>query len=95
MYLKKCVICGAEFTTKYSGRIYCSKKCGNYAYRQRLLNKSVRRAKIGGVGKCVICGREFKRQYCGQKYCSDECHADPLAQRVRLFFTTAINNFAN
>jgi len=90
MYLKKCAVCGAEFTTKYSGTIYCSKKCSNYAYRQRL-----KKSKIGGVGKCVICGREFKRQYCGQKYCSDKCHADPLAQLVRVFFTTAINNFAN
>lgn len=62
--IKICPICGAVFETKYSGRIYCSKKCCNKANRPK---------KHLQIKFCAYCGKEFETSNHLKIFCSDRC----------------------
>lgn len=80
--LKKCVICGAEFSAPpSSGTVTCSKKCSaERRRRQRLAEPSKRITK-----KCVICGNEFTvAPSMAEKFstCSAACRAEYSRRRT-------------
>lgn len=65
-YLFKCLICGKEFTTRYSTQKYCSKACSGIAQRKR------------SACVCDYCGQTFERinsevAHNKRHYCSKEC----------------------
>lgn len=80
--LKKCVICGAEFSAPpSSGTVTCSPKCSSERRRrQRLAEPSKRITK-----KCVICGVEFTVvPSMAEKFstCSAACRAEYSRRRT-------------
>jgi RES domain-containing protein len=79
-YLKHCVICGAEFTTRMENKLYCSHSCALEVRRLK------RRASVK-PRRCVQCGTEFipvrgNQRYCGRA-CAREAERERKAERAR------------
>ncbi len=92
---RRCLTCGKEYKPTANHQRFCSRHCRDQFGRSP--NEPLPRGRVKGYRKktdisyCMICGREFVPSYQGQKYCSDECRNDPLAHRMRVFFTGLIN----
>lgn len=74
--LKKCKLCGKEFLSNDSKRLYCSEKCyddnrGNFYTR-------VEPRKVA----CEHCGTEFETRHGTKKYCSTLCYRKANAERI-------------
>src|SRR5690606_12416147 len=72
---KKCRVCGVEFTTKYTVKIYCSRRCNVAAWKKanperlrehrekdRLRRKNKTLCKVY-FSKCKDCGSPFSARY--------------------------------
>ena len=90
--IKKCVICGEEFSTFKSVQKYCCRTCANKAYRERERNKDLygQDEPPVSVKNCLYCGKEFATgSYSAhKKYCSSRC-AD------RAYYERTISNTAS
>jgi predicted nucleic acid-binding Zn ribbon protein len=62
-YNKICKVCGKEFETTKSKKVYCSNECIEKYYKPN--NKVI---KI-----CKVCGKEFETRSTIKIYCSDAC----------------------
>lgn len=80
--LKKCVICGAEFSVPPSnGTVTCSKKCSSERRRRQRLAAPLKRV----TKKCVVCGAEFSvapSMSASFSTCSPECRAEYSRRRM-------------
>ena len=86
-----CPTCGKEYKPTANHQRFCSRRCrGQFGRSEEESSAKVSRTKAA-ISHCMICGREFIPSYQGQKYCSDECRNDPLAHRMRVFFTGLIH----
>ena len=71
--VKKCVICGKEFTTSRRRQICCSPDCTRRNSINSTYENYKKKLKPEVEKVCAICGKEFKTRYSGKKYCSKIC----------------------
>ena len=65
--LRKCKVCGSEYTPNSNCQKYCSKRCHDDEKNRRR-----RRPKEEGV--CEFCGKSFIKNRSDQKVCSSKCY---------------------
>ena len=62
---KTCPVCGEKFQLHMYNHIFCSDKCRNKFYKQKLKKPAEK--------TCPVCGTRFKPDFGQQKYCSLKC----------------------
>lgn len=74
MRIKRCRMCGKEFTAQYGNEGFCSDEC-----RTRSIKESKRATSYRKMGwspheiNCVVCGKPFMPRSRNTKACSEEC----------------------
>lgn len=74
MRIKRCRMCGKEFTAQYGNEQFCSDEC-----RTRSMKESKRATSYRKLGwspheiNCVVCGKPFMPRSRNTKACSEEC----------------------
>lgn len=77
--IKKCVVCGKDFTLTHSKQVCCSDACRAIRYRKHQYNyddifiKKKPTVQTLKPVECHNCGKQFTPSYKGEKFCSDKC----------------------
>lgn len=71
--MKKCVVCGKEFTPTGRVQYCCSKKCSAIQKARKERDERNKRGRVIVKKTCSVCGREFVKTGNRQECCSKEC----------------------
>lgn len=71
--LRKCKICGREFSATHGNQAFCSAECKAEAEKKRQREWYRKKNGVPDSAVCVICGVQFKPKGPRNKCCSKEC----------------------
>jgi len=72
--VKRCLICGKDFTTNKSYQKYCGTDCSIAGYKKLHLDKKLQLKSLKPKTKCIVCDKEFVATKSYQKFCSNNCY---------------------
>ena len=78
LYQLECKCCGKAFESKYPTTMYCSKKCGGKAHRDRITESRRRDC------SCANCGTLFSTTRADMKYCCQQCKVEANRKKQKL-----------
>jgi hypothetical protein len=67
VYVKNCLNCGVEFSTKYNFMVFCRKRCKQYFHNIQRIRKPYE------LKTCRYCGVEFRTNRISHFFCSKRC----------------------
>ena len=80
MFLKKCIVCGKEFTPTANQQTICSQECRKVRKRERE-REYYRYGRRLEKRICAVCGKEFETgTRSGVKICSPKCRVEYCRQ---------------